>query len=476
MRLAELEAEPDRQPRQRKVLKKRKLHLKNFGLLVVGRFHLETIDQKLLNFSLLFTDRRMQNHIAMSKKLRDPDRDLLRRVRFAGHAVLKSQLLPHNLRLRSLIFASSRSYLNIVIFGKNTNSNRTVRLQRTCTESTYFGRVLCWLPGSPLKAAVRNVLKASILILCCNLSACQSTDSLTLFNYGKIPNPGATAPSDPLVPPAVSDGLAINYANSIEIIMRCNATKSRITREVSATAQVGLAAFGGLGAAYNWSKTTLTVLGLGSAAIPQLQGIFDAKGRAEVYNQAANMIRDGIWEYYSLNSSPSASILTSNGLTLVKKVSAAISLVDTTLIGQLPSATQMRQAVEVMTPAGTTKQVAGAAPTNAMVPAALQRAPTAPQTLTSNEWDRLQAELKRVKTEQATTVDFVADLRALHRGPGTVEQKQSAYTAIVARTKSPSLQPNPDDINFYYQNTATPDETAAMRAELKRQLNLLKGP
>jgi len=323
---------------------------------------------------------------------------------------------------------------------------------------------------------VKNVLKPSILILCWNFSACTSTDSLTLFNYGKIPNPGATAPSDPLVPPAVSDGLAINYANSIEIIMRCNATKSRITREVSATAQVGLAAFGGVGAAYNWSKTTLTVLGLASAAIPQLQGIFDAKGRAEVYNQAANMIRDGIWEYYSLNSSPSSNILTSNGLTLAKKVSAAISLVDNTLVGQLPSPTQMRQAVEVMTPAGTTEQVAGAPATNAMVPAALQRAPTAPRTVSTEEWDRLHREFERQQAEKPTTIDFVADLRALHRAPGTVEQKNAAYTAIVRRTKSPSLQPNPDDINAYYQNTATPEETAAMRAELKTQLNLLKGP
>jgi hypothetical protein len=336
--------------------------------------------------------------------------------------------------------------------------------------------LLCRLRRSALKAVVKNVLKSSILILCWNLSACKSTDSLTLFNYGKIPNPGATAPSDPLVPPAVSDGLAINYANSIEIIMRCNATKSRITREVSATAQVGLAAFGGLGAAYNWSKTTLTVLGLGSAAIPQLQGIFDAKGRAEVYNQAANMIRDGIWEYYSLNSSPSSTILTSNGLTLVKKVAAAMSLVDNTLIGQLPSATQMRQAVEVMTPAGTTKQVAGAPPTNAMVPAALQRSPTAPRTVSTEEWERLHAELERLKAETPTTIDFVADLTAVHRGPGTLEQKKAIYAAIVARTKSPSLQPNPADINDYYQNTATPDETAAMRAELKTQLKLLKGP
>ena len=75
--------------------------------------------------------------------------------------------------------------------------------------------------------------------------------------------------------------------------MRCNA-RSRITREVSATAQVGLAAFGGVGAAYNRTKTTLTVLGLASAGILQLQGIFDAKGRAEAYNQAAEKIQDGV--------------------------------------------------------------------------------------------------------------------------------------------------------------------------------------
>jgi hypothetical protein len=188
------------------------------------------------------------------------------------------------------------------------------------------------------------------------------------------------------------------------------------------------------------------------------------------------MIQDGIWEYYSLNSSPSSNILTSNGLTLVKKVSAAMSLVDNTLVGQLPSATQMRQAVEVMTPAGATEQVAGARPTNAMVPTALQRAPTAPRTVSTEEIDRLDTEIKHQQAEKPTTIDFVADLRALKRGPGTVEQKDAAYTAIVHRTKSTSLQPNPDDINAYYQNTATPEETAAMRAELKTQLNLLKGP
>ena len=345
--------------------------------------------------------------------------------------------------------------------------------------------LLCRLRGSALKAVVKNVLKSSILILCWNLSACKSTDSLTLFNYGKIPNPGATAPSDPLVPPAVSDGLAINYANSIEIIMRCDATKSRITREVSATAQVGLAAFGGLGAAYNWSKTTLTVLGLGSAAIPQLQGIFDAKGRADVYNQAANMIQDGIWEYYSLNSSPSSYILTSNGLTLVKKVSAAISLVDNTLVGQLPSAKQMRQAVEEMTPAGATKQVAGAPPTNAMVPAALQRAPMealnaridAAMAMKSNREQHISAsQAAEQKARQDEILALLPAITAFNEFKDQIEENnghdptknQASYAALlndkdVKASGVPAMNPDVNEINQFLRGKAAQKPTEAQK-------------
>ena len=146
--------------------------------------------------------------------------------------------------------------------------------------------------------------------------------------------------------------------------MRCNATRSRITREVSATAQVGLAAFGGIGAAYNWSKTTLTVLGLGSAAIPQLQGIFDAKGRAEAYNQAAEKIQDGVLEYYAHNPRPSSEDFTPNGLTLVNRVASAINLVNDTINGHLPSQASMQKAVQPMSSEGTTVQNPQAPPVN----------------------------------------------------------------------------------------------------------------
>jgi hypothetical protein len=212
-----------------------------------------------------------------------------------------------------------------------------------------------------------RTIQIAAIVLDFTLVACTSTDRTTFLNYG---TPSATAPlsrDELMVAPRVSDGLAINYANSVEIIMRCNSTHSRIAREVSATAQVGLAAFAGIGAAFDYSKTTLTALGLASAAIPQLQGIFNAKGRAEIYNQAADMIRDGVLEYYSHDTNPSSSAFTPNGLTLVKKVAAAISLVDTALVSQLPSQKQMQQAVEPMSSEGTTVQDPSAPPVNARV-------------------------------------------------------------------------------------------------------------
>src|ERR1700732_2747976 len=80
------------------------------------------------------------------------------------------------------------------------------------------------------------------------LSSC-ATDTTTFLNFGQRHDKTAQLSRDQLMTaPPVSDGLAINYANSVEVIMRCKATRNRIAREVSATAQVGLAAFGGVGA------------------------------------------------------------------------------------------------------------------------------------------------------------------------------------------------------------------------------------
>ncbi len=189
-----------------------------------------------------------------------------------------------------------------------------------------------------------------------------AVDAPTFLSYSHATN--GTEAGDLMSAPAVSDGLAINYANSVEAVMRAKFNGNRIAREVSSTAQVGLAAFGGAAAAFEYSAGTVAALGLGSAGIPELQRIFNAKGRAEVYKDAAQLIHRGVLEFYSLNPRPSSTELTPNGLILVQRVSGALDMVDDVLAGRMPSQLGMLEATEAMTPEGTKPQRPGNVPVN----------------------------------------------------------------------------------------------------------------
>ena len=298
---------------------------------------------------------------------------------------------------------------------------------------------------------------AGLLLTICLVSC--ATDKTTFLNYG------GRQPPDVMTAPQVSDGLAINYANSIEIIMRCQATGNKITREVSATAQVGLAAFGGLGAALHWSTTTLTILGLGSAAIPQLQRIFDAGGRAEAYNQAAEMIQDAVLEYYAHNPNPSAGDFTPNGLTLVKKVASAINLVNDTIIGHLPSQGDMQKAVEKMTPGkGNEPQNPNESPVNERVQTAAAARVQVINTVSPAEFQALKQQVQTELGKRPGNIDFVSALRQFDSDQ-SIANKQDIYAAIVAeagltRKIVPPLDAN--KINEFYQTQATDDERAKL--------------
>ena len=279
-----------------------------------------------------------------------------------------------------------------------------------------------------------------------------ATDTTTLLNYG------GRVPPNVMTAPAVSDGLAINYANSIEIIMRCQATRNRIAREVSATAQVGLAAFGGLGAALHWSTTTLTILGLGSASIPELQKIFDAKGRAEAYNQAAEMIQDGVLEYYAHNPSPSPTDFTPNGLTLVKKVASAINLVNDTITGHLPSQEDMQKAIEQMTPKGTETQSPNESPVNERVQTAATARVQVVNTVSAEDFKKLRQQVETELANRPTNTDFVSAIRQIARDE-SITNKQNIYTAIIAEAElTEKVPPDANKLIEFYQTQATGDE------------------
>ncbi|MBK1815770.1 hypothetical protein JIN84_09085 [Luteolibacter yonseiensis] len=308
-------------------------------------------------------------------------------------------------------------------------------------------------------------------MLCAVLTSCTTMDRLTFSNYSMMhstDDPGSP-PNNFHAPPKLSDGLALNYANHVELIMRCNSTNSRISREASATAQIALAAFAGAGAAFSYSEKTIAVLGLGSAAVPQFQDIFNAKGRAEVYNQAADMIQTGVMEYYSHNGNPSEHEFTPNGLTLVKRVSAAISLVNAVLNKQLPNRKQMLEATEEMTPEGAAPQKAGETPVNQAVPASVGKTTVVerqvPVVINTVEGERLREEAKRraeLDALQASTIqafikwkdtksdaDGAAILGKLEADSKKFEPtKRGLLKFIRATSDKATLQTISDEFNF----------------------------
>ena len=212
-----------------------------------------------------------------------------------------------------------------------------------------------------------QVPKLLTLFLCFAVTACTTVDEYSFIRYGQTPDQ-TTHQYDPTAIPPLSDVLALNYAGSVASILRCKFNGARIARELSSTAQVALAALAGAGATFHWSASTIAALGLGSAGIPELQKIFDAKGRAQVYQDAVRLIEEAEIEYLALNQRPSPTVLTQNGVTLFQRVTASIHVVEKTLSGNLPSVKDMQQATEPMSETGATRTTAGSTPSN-LIPA-----------------------------------------------------------------------------------------------------------
>ncbi len=186
-----------------------------------------------------------------------------------------------------------------------------------------------------------------------------TSSGYSFVRYGQAADP-ATRRFNPAQDPQLSDILALNYADSVATLLRAKYTGARITREVSSSAQIILAAVAGAGAggAFHLSKDALTVLGLGSAGIPELQRIFGAKERAQLYQDTVRLIEEAEIEYLAYNQRPTTE-LTQNGVTLFQRVTASIHVVEKTLAGNLPSVIDLKKATEPMTADGAVPTAAG---------------------------------------------------------------------------------------------------------------------
>ena len=208
-----------------------------------------------------------------------------------------------------------------------------------------------------------RLLRSTALILAVVLAGCASDPAtFTTFTH-RTGNP--TGPIPTTTAPHYTDALALNYANFVESEFRARATGARYSREGSNSALAGLSGFTAAAGTMAYSASTVTGLGMASAGIVQLQHIFDAKGRANAYSEAARRIHDAIKDFVAMNlNHVSETEITPNGWTLANLVQANVDMVDKVLNGHLPTPEDMIQATESLSPAGATPQRTGTTPVN----------------------------------------------------------------------------------------------------------------
>lgn len=111
---------------------------------------------------------------------------------------------------------------------------------------------------------------------------------------------------------------------------------------------------------------------------------------------------------------------------------------------------------------------------NATVPAVLRAPPRAPQTISQDQMDQLQAQVNRLKQNQQSISDFVQEIRAYDR-TATAQQITPDYAQIVKDAGlAGKVAPDPNEINKYYQLTATLQEQQDLKKALQTQINKLK--
>lgn len=313
-----------------------------------------------------------------------------------------------------------------------------------------------------------------VTMLSLGLTACSTSQQFSFTRLGQTFDQNTGQLSNPWEPPKLSDGLALNYASSVATIFRCKFNGTRIGNEVAATVQVTLAALAGAGAAFDFGASAVAALGLSSAGIPQLQRIFMVQSRIDAYQDAVRLIEEAEIEYLAYNQYPSGSVLTQNGVTLFQRVTASIHLVEKTLGGRIPTLAETEKATEPMTQAGAVQTAPGAMPANNIPangapPTAQARIPRAAQTVSRDEFEKLQKQFITWKSEKTTTVPFVVALKQIDSSSLSDDQKQATLSKIIAVANlTDRVQPTVDDLNNFYQS---PDASSAEKAALAAAAN-----
>ncbi len=148
----------------------------------------------------------------------------------------------------------------------------------------------------------------------------------------------------------VSDADVVGFSSDIQKALRHRLNKARRVRLGSGTLQVIAAAVGAtLGFTIDDAHTA-AAFGVIAAVIPELQNIFQARGRAEAYTDGLELIQDAHAFYHKKLSQTekrglvSTSELTVEGGELLVQIAACLKLVDKALLTHIPTIEELKAA------------------------------------------------------------------------------------------------------------------------------------
>lgn len=147
----------------------------------------------------------------------------------------------------------------------------------------------------------------------------------------------------------ITDADVLGFTDGVKKILQRRSNLARRVRMGSGTGQILAAAAGAtLGLIAHANVETVAALAAVSAVIPELQTIWDARGRAETYNQGLNLIQKAEARYYEkktaagpLTKGISSQELTPEGVELLKEVTASIQVVGTALVELIPTVDEL---------------------------------------------------------------------------------------------------------------------------------------
>lgn len=146
---------------------------------------------------------------------------------------------------------------------------------------------------------------------------------------------------------AITDRVVVDFMDQVKNSLRKRMNYSRIIREISASAQVLTAAAAAVLGATQGNLTTVAIIAATSAVIPDMQDIFDAKAKAQAYDDGLHLIEEAEGRYIlTLTGSGEISnkALTVQAANLYVEVLACLKLVEKALTAKIPSIKELQVA------------------------------------------------------------------------------------------------------------------------------------